>query len=63
MYPNKLRCSIEKFNFTLPHFLYIWGDLPPISLTLKQSPLCDVLDCFGKDSNIKESWSSYCVCN
>lgn len=42
-YPNKLHCSMEKPNFTVPHFLYIWGDFPPISLTLKQSPFRDVL--------------------
>lgn len=35
MYPNELSFFIEELDFTLPHFLYIWGDLPPISLTLK----------------------------
>lgn len=50
MYPKKLSCSTEKLNFTLPHFLYIWGDLALISLT--ESP--DVLDCFGKGSTLLE---------
>lgn len=59
MYPKKFSCSTEKLNFTLPHFLDIWGDLALISL--KKSP--DGLDCFGKGSTIKESWNSYCVCN
>lgn len=59
MYPKKLSCSTEKLNFTLPRFLYTWGDLALISL--KESP--ERLDCFGKGSTINESWNSYCVCN
>lgn len=50
MYPKKLSCFTEKLNFTLPHFLYIWGDLALISLT--ESP--DVLECFGKGSTLLE---------
>lgn len=59
MYPKKFSCFTEKLNFTLPHFLYIWGYL--VLISLKESP--DVLDCFGKGSTINESWNSYCVCN
>lgn len=57
MYPKKLSCSREML--TLPHFLYIWGDLALTSL--KESS--DVLDCFGKGSTINESWIPYSVYN